>query len=202
MSKPFSQYTDGELLAIDNEVLNIAIRVEAIERGVKPPITISEALRQSEWRGYQKPAEGVKVFRILSGYEKSAFGWLDETKATAALEGLVKVSAIGFSESNGFKIENADCTLEAVYFGVEKSVSKGLKFEGFFADDTEFNKVRDECLERLSEVRQADYNRRVNGEKRAEYMRLAGGNEDIARAFWAKTQGSTSWPEAMEGGVK
>ena len=62
MSKRFADYTDAELIGIDNETLNIAIRVEAINRGIKPPITLSEALRQSEWVGYQKPAEAIKVY--------------------------------------------------------------------------------------------------------------------------------------------
>ena len=109
MSKRFAEYTDAELIGINNETLNIAIRVEAIQRGIKPPITISEALRQ---------------------------------------------------------------------------------FEEFFEDDTEFQKVVDECLERHSQVRQAAYNAKVRSEKRAEYLRLAGGDETIARAFWAKTEGT------------
>lgn len=188
MNKPFNKHTDAELLVIDNETLNIAIRIEAIERGIKPPITISEALRRSEWVGYQKPAEAIKVFRIRTGYHASEFAWLDEAKAQAALDGIIKVEAIGYSESNGFKICDANATVETVWIGVSKGESKGVKFEGFFEDDTEFQKVVMECMDRYSAVLQSDYNRRVNSEKRTEYMRLAGGNEEIARAFWSKTE--------------
>lgn len=190
MSRPLSSYTDAELAGIDNETLNIAIRVEAINRGIKPPITISEALRRSEWVGYQKPAESIKVFRIRTGYHASEFAWLDEAKAQAALEGMIKVEAIGYSESNGFKICDAKATVETVWIGVSKGESKAVKFEEFFEDDTEFQKVVDECLERHSQLRQVAYNTKVRSEKRAEYLRLAGGDEAIAKAFWSKTEGT------------
>ena len=189
MSKRFVEYTDAELIGIDNETLNIAIRVEAIQRGIKPPITISEALRQSEWVGYQKPVEAIKAFRIRCGYNASDFGWLDEAKAQAALEGIIKIEPIGYSEANGLKIGKSDATVETVWIGVSKGGSKAAKFEEFFEDDTEFQKVVDECLERYGQVRQAAYNAKVRSEKRAEYLRLAGGDETIARAFWAKTEG-------------
>lgn len=188
MSKRFADYTEAELIGIDNETLNIAIRVEAIQRGIKPPITISEALRQSEWVGYQKPAEAIKVHRIRLGYHDSPFAWLDEAKAQAALDGMIHVEPIGYSASNGFKISDAKATVETVWVGVSKGESKAAKFEEFFEDDTEFQKVVDECLERYGRVRQNAYNAKVRSEKRAEYLRLAGGDETIARAFWAKTE--------------
>ena len=190
MSKPFSSYTDAELVGIDKETLNIAIRVEAINRGIKPPITISEALRRSEWVGYQKPAEAIKVYRIRLGYHDSPFAWLDESKAQAALEGMVHIESVGYSAANAFKISDAKASVETVWIGVKKGESKAAKFEEFFEDDTEFQKVADECLERHAQVRQAAYNTKVRSEKRAEYLRLAGGDEEIARAFWAKTEGS------------
>ena len=190
MSKRFADYTDAELIGIDNETLNIAIRVEAIQRGIKPPITISEALRRSEWVGYQKPAEAIKVFRLRSGYNASEFGWLDEARAQAALDGIIKIEPIRYSEANGLKIGACDATVETVWVGVEKGASKAVKFDEFFEEDTEFQKVVDECLERCGQVRQAAYNKKVRSEKRAEYLRLAGGDETIARAFWAKTEGT------------
>jgi hypothetical protein len=188
-AKRFADYTDAELLGIDNETLNKAIRIEAIERGIKPPITLSEALRRSEWVGYQKPAEAIKVFRIRQGYAQSDFGWLDEAKAHAALEGMVKLDTVNYNRAD-LKIVTSDASVEVAWVGISKSCEKFAKFEEFFQDDTEFNKVRDECVERLSRVRQAAYDAKVRSEKRAEYMRLAGGNEAIARAFWAKTEGT------------
>ena len=33
----------------------------------------------------------------------------------------------------------------------------------------------------------------MNAEKKAEYLRLAGGNEEIAKGFWSKVE-KTEWP--------
>jgi len=194
MSKRFNDYTDAELLGIDNETLNNAIRIEAIQRGVKPPIPISEALRQSEWRGYEKPAEAIKVYRLRQGYYTTDFGWLDEAKAQAALDGLVKIEKVSYKDDN-LKICTPDVAVETVWVGVTKAEQKAAKFEEFYEDTTAFDTVRDECLERFAAVRQAAYNARVRSEKRAEYLRLAGGDEAIAKAFWGKVEGG-EWPEA------
>lgn len=194
MSKRFNDYTDAELLGIDNETLNNAIRIEAIQRGVKPPIPISEALRRSEWRGYEKPAEAIKVYRLRQGYYTTDFGWLDESKAQAALEGLVKIEKVSYKDDH-LKICTPDVAVETVWVGVTKAEQKAAKFEEFYEDTTAFDAVRDECLERFAAVRQAAYNARVRSEKRAEYLRLAGGDEAIAKAFWGRVEGG-EWPEA------
>lgn len=192
MTQKFSAYSDAELLALTNEQLNDAIRIEAIDRGIKPPITISEALRRSEWRGYQKPAEAISVWRFSESYHKSDFGYLDKATAERAAEGLVRIESSGYP-SRATKITSGEICIEQVWIGVSAGDQKAAKFTEFFEDETEFNNVRDECLEKFSAVRQAAYDKRVNSEKRAEYLRLAGGNEEIASAFWAKTHGKP-WP--------
>lgn len=193
--KPFNALTDTEVLGLSNEDLNDAIRLEAIDRGIQPPITLSEALRRSEWRGFQKPAEAIKVFRIRQGYSQSDFGWLDEAKAHAALEGAVRIEKVHYNRDD-LKITSPEATVEVVWVGVNKSEEKAAKFEGFFQDDTKFNEVRDECLERYSKVRQDAYNTKVRQEKRTEYLRLARGDEAIAKAFWSKVE-SGEWPAAL-----
>ena len=194
MSKRFNDYTDAELLGIDNETINNAIRVEAIQRGVKPPIPISEALRQTEWRGYEKPAEAIKVYRLRQGWHATDFGWLEEAKAHAALEGLVKIEKIDYKDDH-LRVCGSEVTVEAVWVGVNKGQRKAAEFERFFEDTTDFDKVCGECIDRLSRVRQEAYNAKVRTEKRAEYLRLAGGDEAIAKAFWGRVEGG-EWPEA------
>jgi hypothetical protein len=193
--KAFAQLTRSEVLNLTNEELNDAILLEAVDRGIKPPLSMSEALRRSEWRGYTKPAEAVKVFALRVGYYRSEFAWLDEAKAHAALEGLVKVEKNYNPE--GFKIVTAEAAVETVWIGVNAGESKAAKFEEYSQDDREFNKVRDLCLELYSSIRQQDYNARVRAERKTEYLRLAGGSEEIAKAFWAKAEG-TSWPVDTE----
>jgi hypothetical protein len=194
--KAFSQLSRNEILDLTNEELYDSIRLEAIERGVKPPITLSEAVRRSEWRGYAKPAEAIKVWTLKIGYHSSNFGFLDEQLAAKAIEGMICIEESSYSHP---KIKITSDTPEIVlkYVGVEAGSQKASKFQEFAQDDTEFNKVRDECIEKYSEVRQQAYNAKVRSEQKAEYLRLAGGNEEVAKNFWSKTEG-TSWPTNEE----
>jgi hypothetical protein len=194
--KPFSQLSRNEIIDLTNEDLNDAILLEAIDRGIQPPITLSEALRRSEWRGYTKPAESIKVFTFKIGYHSSNFGFLDEKLAEKALEGMVCVEENSYSHPK-IKITSDTPQIVVKYLGVEAGSQKASKFEEFTQDDTEFNKVRDECLEKYSEVRQQAYNARVRSEQKSEYLRLAGGNEEVAKKFWAKTE-RTEWPTDQE----
>lgn len=194
--KSFFQLSRNEIINLTNEELNDFIRLEAIERGIKPPIPLSEALRRSEWLGYQKPAEAIKVFRLRQGWYSSDFGWLDEAKAHAALEGLVKIEKVNYKDDS-LRICSPEVTVETVWVGVSKHEQKAAAFEAFYEDTTEFEKVRDECLEKCSEVRQQAYNAKVRAERKAEYLRLAGGNEEIAKNFWSKAEGTT-WPTSDE----
>jgi hypothetical protein len=194
--KPFSQLTRNETIDLTNEELNDAIRLEAIERGMKPPVTLSEALSRSEWRGYTKPAESIKVFTLKIGYHSSNFGFLDEKLAERALEGMVCVEENSYSNPR-IKITQERPEVVTKHVGVEACSQKSSKFEEYTQDDTEFVKVRDECLEKYSEVRQQAYNAKVRSERKTEYLRLAGGNEEIAKKFWAKAEG-TAWPTAED----
>jgi hypothetical protein len=198
--KPFSQLTDSEVLNLSNENLNDAILLEAIDRGIQPPITLSEALRRSEWRGYTKPAESIKVFTLKVGYHNSNFAFLDEKLAEKALEGMICIEESSYSNPK-IKITSDTPQIVVKYVGVEAGSQKASKFEEFTQDDTEFNKVRDECLEKHSEVRQQAYNAKVRQEKRTEYLRLARNDEAIAKAFWVKVE-SGEWPADTNGGAQ
>ena len=199
MSKRFNDYTDAELVGMTNEQFNDAIRIEAIERGVKPPIALSDAIKQSEWRGYSKPGNAVKVFCLKSGYHRNPVGWLDEAKALAALEGAVHVGSRYRNNRSETCIETGDITIETVLIGVSDSEVARVKFEEALDDkeSVEFTAIKDECIEKLGRVMQEAYNTKVRREKRAEYLRLAGGDEGIAARFWSRAEGS-AWPTAEE----
>jgi hypothetical protein len=197
MSKSFNQHTDAELLGLDNETINDAIRIEAIGRGLQPPIPLSDAIRKSEWRGYTRPAESITVFEIYTSGKystpsASGIAYLDEAKAMAALDGILSIDENTYGKG-GPKLLTGTASVMKKLIGENPGESKGVKFEEFCQDNTEFDKVKDECLERLSKVRQDDYNKRVNAEKKTEYLRLAGGNEEIAKGFWSKVE-RTEWP--------
>jgi len=192
---PYHQLSKDEKLALTSDQLNDAIKLEAISRGIKPPVTLSEALKRSEWVGYQQPAESVPVYAIaISSYHTPEIGYLDKDVAERALQGMVKIES-GYGNVPR-KITSVEPSVQIVPIGLSKSLSKGVKFEEYTQDNTDFDKLCDECLNDLSAIRQADYNARVRAERRVEYLRLAGGNEEIAKAFWAKAEG-TEWPVAV-----
>lgn len=198
MSKSFNQYTDSELLTLDNDTINDAIRIEAIGRGIQPPITLSEAIRKSEWRGYQKPAEAVEVFELVMnkdyGVHNTGVGFLSKARAEQCLEGALFIEEDRYSKNPGWKLFDKDISIMSRFVGVTKSQQAWAKLEEFTQDSKAFDEVMDECVARLSKVRQEDYNCRVNAEKKAEYLRLAGGDEAIAKGFWAKVE-KTDWPQ-------
>lgn len=198
MSRSFNQYTDAELLALDNDTINDAIRIEAIERGIEPPIVLSEAIRKSEWRGYIKPNEAIEVFELCNTsrhgeLKASGIGYLDKAKVEAALDGLIAIEDDRYSKSPGTKIHQGTAQVISRSVGTSQSDQAWAKLEEFTQDNTKFNEVSDECIARLSKVRQEDYTKRVNAEKKAEFLRLAGGDESIAKGFWAKVE-RTEWP--------
>lgn len=197
--KRFNDYSNPELLILDNEQINDAIRIEAIEQGIQPPIPISDAVRKSEWRGYERPAEFITVYEIVSEgkysqVESTGVAYLTKEEAEKALDGYVFIWEETYSENKGWKMKNVSPSIAERKIGVEKSKQKWAALEEFTQITEEFDKVMEACIERLSRVRQEDYNKRVNAEKKAEYLRLAGGDEEIAKRFWNKAE-RNEWPE-------
>lgn len=195
-TKKFSDYTDSELLELDNQQVNDAIRLEAIDRGIKPPIPLSEALRLSEWKGYTHPGDRVVVYMIRIGGKYSTrndtgLAYLKREDAERALNGTVSVDQDYTTKA--WKMHDASPDIVEVAIGADPANQKWAKFEEYTQDDSAFDAVAKECVERQSAVNQAAYNRRVNAERKAEYLRLANGDEQIARNFWDKAE-RTTWP--------
>lgn len=195
-TKKISDYTDSELLGLTNEQFNDAIRLEAIDRGVKPPIPISDALRTSEWRGYQHPGDRAVVYMIRvcgrrGSMSDTGAAYLTMEAAEKALTGMVSVDQDYTTKA--WKLYDANPSIVAVSVGADPSKQKWAKFEEYYQDDAEFDEIAEEATKRLSDVRQADYTKRVMGERKVEYLRLANGDEQIARNFWAKAE-RTEWP--------
>ena len=192
--KRFNDYTDAELIGIDNQTLNDSIRIESTFRGIQPPIPISVALRQSEWVGFTLPGDYTTVYAIRIGYSRSPFAYIKREDAEKALVGVVELKSSGYGANQKYTIQYEQPTVEEINIVLSESQQKAAKFVDFAQDDTEFNKVVEECMERVSRVRQDDYDRNVLAQRKAEYLRLAGGNLDIAKAFWSNS-GNGKWPE-------
>ncbi len=193
--KKFSDYTGDEIVAMDNGTLQDAIRLEAISRGIEPPISLPQAIRQSEWVGFQIPAEAVQVWRLGSGYLRSPIAYLSESDAKSASKGAV---VLGDVYRNG-KCEPSIKIGEPIevvmdWIGTNPSRSAGMKVEEYANANGDFDKLSEECVKIAGSHHQNAYNKKVNSERRKEYMRLAAGDEVIAKAFWEKTVSGTEWP--------
>jgi len=195
--KPFHQLTNEEILSLDNAQLTDAIRVGALDRGIEIPITLPDALRTSEWRGYEQPASCVRIYCPFSGgYSDPTMGYLSQAEAETALRGLV---VLGSTYRSGKSIpcikSDEEPRIKVMIIGDSPAASKAAAFK--VAEEAaceDFEKYRDECIEKSVAVRQSDYDRKVRAERRKEYLRLAGGNEEIAKAFYVRI-GKDTWPD-------
>ena len=194
--KPFHQLTNEEILALDNAQLTDAIRLGALDRGIEIPITLPDALRTSEWRGYEQPVSCVRLYCPFAGsYDEPRAGYLSQEEAEKALRGLVVIGSTYRGGKSAPCIQSdAEPRIKVVIIGDSPSASKAAVFRVVEEAPCEaFVKYRDECLDKSQAVRQSDYDRKVRAEHRKEYLRLAGGNEEIAKAFYAR-QGRGAWP--------
>lgn len=195
--KRYYELTKEEKLALDSEQLTVAIKLEAIERGIKPPLTLSEHINQGLYTGYTLPADSVAFWEVCyskehysSGFEPTGLAFKTREQAEKVLDG-----ALVIERDYGRKISVHERTfvvqMVRINLGGGKTAIK--KIEEFTQDDTEFTKLADEIEADLHRMRQESYNKKVNLEKKAQYLELSGGNEEIAKAFWSKTE-RTDWP--------
>ncbi len=173
--------------------LEQSIKLEAIERGIKPPIQLSEVLKSMEWVGYRTPADAVTFYAVQATdeYGRSSgarLGFTTKEAAESAIQGAVCIGESGYGDSAKLVIRKEPPSISVIHISFTKPECVAVKLEKFDQDDTEFEKLRDECVEDLRVIRQSDYDDRVSREKWNQYLELAGGDKNIARAFWGKTQ--------------
>ena len=85
--------------------------------------------------------------------------------------------------------------IRCVYVTNRTPQSYWTKLEALKEDTEKYDELCEECRVDLEKVRQDDYNQRITQTQRAQYLELAGGNADIAAAFWLKTKGTPFPPE-------
>lgn len=199
MHTRFTSLTPAQLLALTSDDFNLAVRLEALERGIRPPVPLSEALKKSEWRGFRAPADFVEVWSvaILSGYgtsRETGIAYLDKAQAEAALVGMVRLEESRTSRGDKFmKICDAHPTIVCVRVPGRAEIVRPVGIEEYYQDDTDFLSLVEECRAAWNDALQKDYDRKVALERKAEYLRLAGGDAGVAERFWNKVE-KTPWP--------
>ena len=77
----------------------------------------------------------------------------------------------------------------------EPELYKIAKLTEYVYEDTEkYEALLEKCTSKIASVRQEAYNQLIAKERQAEYLRLAGGDVEIAKRFWVKAE-SLAWPE-------
>lgn len=186
--KKISDYRNSELVELSNDAFTDAVRIEALHRKIDIPISVPENLRMSEWTGFQRPSEAVKVFRIKIGYQTSEFAYLSEEKAIAALEGMVKVECRTWEHLKLLTLEQPEICID--WIGVFPNASKMEKFDKGSADYAAFDKLIENCTSLVVKLKSSVWQLRMLAEKKAEYLRLADGDSTVAKSFWAGTVNS------------
>ncbi len=194
-TRPFSKCTEAEVLALTNEEISDAIRLEAIERGIPVPISLPEHLHNIGFSGYTEDPSQGKVYGLATRgtIDSVSIGFLTMEAAQRALEGAVVIRDLSYRGSN-YAIEDKPPVITCVRLGVHRNESKLQKIKEYEEDREAFDKLRDECVNVLTAAKQKKYNLEVDQARAAEYLRLAGGDESVARAFWAKLHPTREWP--------
>jgi hypothetical protein len=200
MNKPYYRYSEAERAALTEEQLNDAIRIEAIERGITPPITLPESLQKQEFNGFSVPPKSICVYMACPDDSVKGCVYLDEEKAQAALEGVIYLRESGFSRDNKWvstqKIDSGRPHIKKIFVSDEADWKRSSILNVYEEPDdisAKFKELADECLSDYQKIRQEIYNSKVRAEKKKEYIRLAQGDEEIAKAFWQKVE-IGSWP--------
>lgn len=191
--------TDAQKLALTADDLRLAIKLEAVQRGIKPPITLEAHIRQSENIGFTTPPDAMVFHEIMvpTSYNVEGSGVCFQTaeEAWAAMRGAFAVYSDGYGATQRMKLaDSAKYCVRQIHVGGATPKSYHTKLEEFFQDDAEFDKLSDECVSDLSAIRQREYDLKVTQQKRKEYLELAKGNLEIARAFWSRAE-RTAFPE-------
>ncbi len=124
-----------------------------------------------------------------SGMERSGICFRTNDEARRALEGAVCILEEGYSDTKKNSICDGVFSVQEVHVSFRSPKSFASKLELFEQDNTEYEKLCEECNADLNAIHQKRHNAKVTQEKRKQYLMLAQGNEEIAKAFWAKTEG-------------
>lgn len=201
MNTRYYALTKEQRLSLTNEELFRVVKLEAVERGIPLPTTLSEELKQSDAKGFHVPPDAVRVFELMSVSSNygsptgTGIAFRTEEDALRALDGALAVFEDGYGDKKQMKLADPNkLGIRQTYLTRRPPSNYFTKLETLYEDTEKFDELCEECRADLETIRQDDYNRRVLQVQRAQYIELANGDESVAAAFWAKTKG-TPFPE-------
>lgn len=201
--KRYYELTQKEKLALSGDSIRQSIVLEAIERGIKPPLDLGDMINKHGFTGFSIPASTVVFYEIMIASQYGplsgcGLAYKTEDEAKRALEGAVCLYEEGYGADKKNKVTNSPPSYAATFIGLDKSKYFGAKFEEYSQaeNDVEYDKLAAEIQAELDKIWQEAHNVEVTQRKRSEYLKLADGNLDIAKAFWSKTE-RTDFPDEV-----
>jgi hypothetical protein len=155
-------------------------------------------INQHGFKGFTVPPDSVVFYELVAktrygGTSSTGIAYKTEEAAKRGLEGAIFLEEEGYGITKKVVPSGYDLTYSARFVGLVTHKPFGSSFEEYAQDDTEFDALTEEIRKELNQIWQDDYNTKVTADRRKEYMRLAGDNEEIAKAFWDKAE-KTPWP--------
>ncbi len=192
---PYFELSTAERLALSSEDYRTSVKLEAIKRGITPPIPLPDDLKHVGYHGFSVPADPLKLFEICApqGYgeaKPTGVAYRTEEAAIAALRGAFSIHSSGYGVNQKDVLSFEQFAVRIKYVGKGAVQTHKVLDNSEISDPSEaFVALGNECQADLDRLSTEAYTARVNTVKRAEYLRLAGGDEVIAAAFWAKVEG-------------
>lgn len=192
--KRYFELTIDERVVLNDQDLSDAIRLEAIDRGIAPPLLLNEEIQRGIHQAYSEPANAVTFYEVMRA---GRWGSQAQTGLAFSTKEEAEKACLGaFSLEDG-KIVSGQFSVRCVKVQ-SGGCYKVADVEEYVYDSSKYDAVADECLADLREIKQRRYDAEIMKHKKAEYMRLAKGDKAIAKAFWQRTESST-WPEELIG---
>lgn len=198
--KRYFDLTETEKLALTSEQITDAIKIEAIHRGIKIPLPLDNIVENLGCSGFSLPAD-CKIFHEIcvpqpyGDAERSGICFNTPAEARNALEGAIFI-AEEFYPVERAKVLAGGFTVIERYVSTFPLTNFATKLQEYADAEPceEFTKLCEECRDDIQTIRQRIYDTEVRARKKAEYLRLAQDNEEIAMAFWTKAE-SGPWPQ-------
>ncbi len=193
----FFNLTETQKLEFTSDQITDSIKIEAIHRGIKIPYTLEQLTSKLGCEGFNLPADKQVFYEIVrakkyGGLERTGVCYTTAEIARSKLEGAICIDTEGYAPKERNVIIKGEWSVQEIYVTLFPLTSFATMLKEVEDDSPceEFTKLCEECQTNLSELRQARYDAEVRKRKRAEYLRLAQGNLDIAKSFWNKSENS------------
>ncbi len=204
--KAYSALSVAEKLALSSDADGLlrAIKLEAAERGVLIPTPLSNDERSLVAASFSLPPDAVCVYELFGGASAysaptaTGIAFRSKEQAERALAGALNLYSDGYGADERWSFgDPAKLSIMVRWVNNLPAKTFSAAPAALVEDRKPFEALCEECKADLESVLQSEYDQKVVQRARAEYLDLAGGDEEVAARFWAKA-GKGEWPVKKE----